>query len=311
MWCLKKTNEDTKYCTKVWKDWCKERHQHYQCQIPPFEDITNHQLQQWLIRFVLEVWKKDGSEYPPETLMHICSGIARHLHNTRWPALDIYHDKEYAEFQTTIDAEMKRLQHNGHGSKRRQAEPLSEDDEEILWNKGLLGDHSPQSLLNTMVFMNGLYFALRSGREHRELRFDSSQIEVVARDGERAYLLYTEDESKNRPGGLKGRRISRKHVKHHVNVENPSRCFVRLLQLYRSCCTDKPKRNSFYLRPLSKPTQHCWYSREPLGHNTLANVVSSMCKEAGITGFYTNHSLRATSATRLYSAGADGQLIME
>ena len=65
------------------------------------------------------------------------------------------------------------------------------------------------------------------------------------------------------------------------------------------------------LRPLSKPTQHCWYSREPLGHNTLANVVSSMCKEAGITGFYTNHTLRATSATRLYSAGADEQLIME
>ena len=202
--------------------------------------------------------------------MHICSGIARHLRNTRWPALDIYHDKQYVEFQSTIDAEMKRLQHNGLGNKRRQAEPLSEEDEEILWNKGLLWDHSPQSLLNTMVFMNGLYFALRSGRE---LRSDCSQIEVVARDGERAY------------------RISRKHVTHHANVENPSRCFVHLLQLYRSCCPDKPKRNSFYLRPLSKPTQHCWYSREPLGHNTLANVVCNMCKVAGITGFYTNHSL--------------------
>ena len=125
--------------------------------------------------------------------MHICSGIARHLRNTRWPALDIYHDKEYAEFQTTIDAEMKRLQRNGHGSKRCQAEPLSEDDEEILWNKGLLGDHSPQSLLNTMVFMNGLYFALRSGREHREHRFDSCTqktyrriVQVVSKDVESA-----------------------------------------------------------------------------------------------------------------------------
>ena len=58
----KKTNEDTKYCTKVWKNWCKERHQHYQCQIPPFEDITNHQLQQWLIRFVLEVRKKEARD---------------------------------------------------------------------------------------------------------------------------------------------------------------------------------------------------------------------------------------------------------
>ena len=102
---------------------------------------------------------------------------------------------------------MKRLQHKGIGSKVRQAEALSEDDEEILWSKGLLGDHSPQALLNTMVFMIGLYFALRSGREHPELRFSSSQIEVVEKEGERAYLLYTEDASNNRPGGLRGRYI--------------------------------------------------------------------------------------------------------
>ena len=36
-----------------------------------------------------------------------------------------------------------------------------------------------------------------------------------------------------------------------------------------------------------------------------------MCKAAGIPGYRTNHSLRATSATRLYAAGTDEQLIME
>ena len=78
-----------------------------------------------------------------------------------------------------------------------------------------------------------------------------------------------------------------------------------------SLCPAEPKRNSFYLKPLKKPTTHCWYSREPLGHNKLSQVVSEMCKEAGIVGYYTNHSLRATSATRLFNAGADEQLIME
>ena len=100
---------------------------------------------------------------------------------------------------------MKRLQRLGIGSKTKQAEPLTEEEEEILWQKGLLGDHTPQALLNTMVFMNGLYFAWRSGREHRELLFDSSQISLVERDGEWPYLEYTEDDSKNRPAGLKGR----------------------------------------------------------------------------------------------------------
>ena len=40
-------------------------------------------------------------------------------------------------------------------------------------------------------------------------------------------------------------------------------------------------------------------------------MVKEMCKAAGITGFRTNHFLRATTTTRLYRAGVDEQLIME
>ena len=93
-----------------------------------------------MIRFVLEVRKKDGTEYPPNTLHHLCSGIARYLRANGHPTLDLYKDSAFADFRTTLDAEMKRLQHKGIGSKVRQAEALSEDDEEILWSKGLLGD---------------------------------------------------------------------------------------------------------------------------------------------------------------------------
>ena len=119
-------------------------------------------------------------------------------------------------------------------------------------------------------------------------------------------LLYTEGASKNHPGGLKGRRVARKCVTHHANLENPTRCFFHF---YKSHCPGSQKHNAFYLKPLVKPTQACWYSQVPLGHNRLANIVSD--KQAGIHGFPINHSLRATSATRLYLAGADEQLIME
>lgn len=36
-----------------------------------------------------------------------------------------------------------------------------------------------------------------------------------------------------------------------------------------------------------------------------------MWKETGFDGYYTNHSLRATAATRLYGAGVDEQLVTE
>ena len=62
---------------------------------------------------------------------------------------------------------MKRLKSTGLGSKPKQAEPLTEVDEEKLWQAKVLGDHCPQALLNTIIFMNGVYFAIRSGAEHR------------------------------------------------------------------------------------------------------------------------------------------------
>ena len=55
---------------------------------------------------------------------------------------------------------MKRLQRTGIGSKQKEAEPLTRRDAEILWEKKLLGDSTPQSLLDTIVFYNGLYFPL-------------------------------------------------------------------------------------------------------------------------------------------------------
>ena len=61
------------------------------------------------------------------------------------------------------------------------------------------GDHDPQTLLNTIFFMNGLYFALRSRGEHRNLRIDPPQIRVVD-TGKIPYLHYTEDVSKNNQG---------------------------------------------------------------------------------------------------------------
>ncbi|MCG8621989.1 MAG: DUF3504 domain-containing protein [Proteobacteria bacterium] len=63
---------------------------------------------------------------------------------------------------------MKKLQSAGVGSVKKEAEPLTMEEEEQLWEKKILGDHSPIALLNAMMFMNGLYFALQSRKFRRE-----------------------------------------------------------------------------------------------------------------------------------------------
>ena len=41
-----------------------------------------------------------------------------------------------------------------------------------------------------------------------------------------------------------------------------------------------------------------------MGHNTLGKIVSEIMKQAGFEGHYTNHSLRVTSATRLFNTNS-------
>ena len=108
-----------------------------------------------------------------------------------------------------------------------------------------------------IIYMNGLYFALRSGDEHRQLRHNTCQIQLAECPGERSYLEYTEDISKNHQDSLKGHNQKPKVVKQFANLENPDRCFVKLFKLYKYYCPVKHCDDAFYLTPLRDPKEQC------------------------------------------------------
>ena len=66
-----KTVEDTKYCVNLWNEWKRYRQETLGDSIPDLTELSRSELQHWLTRFVLEVWKKDGSEFVPNTLHHM------------------------------------------------------------------------------------------------------------------------------------------------------------------------------------------------------------------------------------------------
>ena len=96
---------------------------------------------------------------------------------------------------------------------------ITEDEEQLMRTKGVLGDTDPNTLLNTLFFLTGKFFALRSGEEHRSLTFD--QIRVISgSDKERSKLQYTSFEEKNYGGGLKHQKLRPKIVEQHDNPSN-------------------------------------------------------------------------------------------
>lgn len=270
------------------------------------------EMQFWLCRFVLEVRKVNGEPYNPTTLYQICCGLLRHLRtNCNRADVNFLESSDFHQFRSTLDSELKRLNSTGKFVEKRQAQPITAaSDEDVLWNLHLLGEHSPQVLLDTMVHLIGLYFALRSGNEHRRLRHSPSQLQLVEPPNGRAYIVYREDVSKTNQGGLNSRRKKPKEVLHYANSTNPERCFVRLYKVYNSRCPVDRSPNAFYLKPLSAPRGHVWYGKVALGHNTLQNTVPRLMKSANFPGYYTNHSLRVSAATRLFYSGVDEQAIM-
>ena len=176
-----------------------------------------------------------------------------------------------------------------------------------------MGDSDPKTLVNTLVFLFGKYFALRSGEEHRSLSL--AQLEVVKGDEtECSRLRYSSFGDKNFGGGLQHRRIKPKIVEQHENISNPERCIVRLYNKYiTKCLKNMPQSNCFYL----SPKRHCrvdedvWFTKSPIGKNSLRKVVSDMCKTANIEGYFTNHSLRATTCSIALAKGVPEKLVME
>ena len=152
-----KPQADTKYCDSIWNEWRHRRNSFTATEVVPqhLPNIDADTLQYWMSRFVLEARKKDGNEYPPNTLHHICCGIMRHLRQIGQPSLDIFKYPACSDFRRTLNSEMKGMQSIGVGTQHRQAEPLTAE-EDLLWKTGQLGDHSPQALVDTFFFMCGV-----------------------------------------------------------------------------------------------------------------------------------------------------------
>ena len=125
------------------------------------------------------------------------------------------------------------------------------------------------------------------------------------------FIRYTEDRGlKTNKGGLKHRKIEPKQVDMYP-VDYEERYPFRIFLLYLSKLPKDYVSTSFYLQPKKKFTPDQWYLDRPTGVNRLKDNIKELCSKAGFPGFYSNHSLRSTSATRMYHCNVDEQLIQE
>ena len=89
------------------------------------------------------------------------------------------------------------------------------------------------------------------------------------------------------------------------------RCPVSSFRLYLSKLNKECDALFTYPKPKFLAEENTWFTKKPMGENALSNWMAKLSKEANLSQRYTNHSLRATVATRLSRAGVEGRHIIK
>ncbi|CAG2236797.1 unnamed protein product [Mytilus edulis] len=91
------------------------------------------------------------------------------------------------------------------------------------------------------------------------------------------------------------------------------RCPVSLYLMYAGKRPEKMKADDskFYVGINNKGYGDEWFINQPMGKNTLSNIIKSMTDEAGIQGRKVNHSARKTGITTLIHAGVQNTLVQQ
>ena len=303
----KTTARNNGWCVKAFNSWAEERNSAFSDSQVPADLLKGNDLvslAEWLGRFVVEVRRKDGRAYPPKTLQLLLFGLQRSINAEISTQVNFMRDREFHGLRKILDSYYRKLHQEGIGCSSKSTELLTREDEEKLWQSGVLNPNTPQGLLNCVFFLNGKNVCLRGGQEHRDLKLSQLKREVVSVQGTmKVCYTYTEYGSKNRSGGLKQLRMENKVVQQYES-ENVNRCHVILLDKYiQKLPPEARQKDLFYLRPkdvVPKDSLAAWYCSIPVGANTLGKMMKTMSEEANLGKGVTNHSLRAYGATELF-----------
>ncbi|ESO94813.1 hypothetical protein LOTGIDRAFT_161064 [Lottia gigantea] len=180
--------------------------------------------------------------------------------------------------RSVLNSKMKELSRLGLGINTKKSEVITIEQEEILWSKGLLGESNPQQLLDTLLFLFGLHFALRAAEEFKCI----------------------EDVSKTNQGGLDHRKVSPKMTRAY-EYSNPLRCPVRLYEKYIAL---RPKNG---IHTIQSTVKRLCQSAGIIGNfsnHSLRATATTRLYQAGVDEQFTGHR---SNALRAYKRTSDAQ----
>ena len=172
------TEAKIKWALNCYSDWCEMRLQDavnfdvdiLDANLHDTKNLSKANLEHALCRFICEVKKtKEDGDYPGKTLYQLVCALQNHLKKIgkNWK---LVHGDEFQDFQHVLDKVMQERASMAVGTTPKQAQVISLEFENRLWNRGVLGEDSPEKLRSSALYLIGVNCALRAGDEHYALR---------------------------------------------------------------------------------------------------------------------------------------------
>lgn len=294
----KNTDKTTRWAVGIFEAWRVQRITKGKETIPDLLVMTDNEVNAWLARFCVECRRMDGKEFPPGTLYQICCGLQRHLRNNDInKQIMLTSNTAYSYFHRALDAKCKELTRRGIGIHTKQADALTLEDEERIWQKGVFGDDSAECLIHTLYYYNCKLFGLRGRDEHRTLH--SSQFTVHDNS-----ITFQGRCTKTYNGGLGQTNLQPKSITHHDSDDfRISKYYATYLSLI--------EQGPFYKKPLSNLMNSIRFSKQVMGIHSISKIITKICAMAELSGNYTSHTGKVSTATQLYDVGIPENLIQE
>ena len=168
----------------------------------PFDLLQSHDAKlvcENLCWFIIETQREGGNPYPPASLRCLLSALNRILQDNKAP-ISVFNkkDPQFRHLMHTFDSVSSDLHWEGVDAQRKSASVITYEDENVLWEKGLLGDDSPRVSEHTVFYYAGMQFCLKGIQEQYDLR--RQQLIRVSTDSqtynEQVYYKYVEFISK-------------------------------------------------------------------------------------------------------------------
>ena len=246
----KKSNEWAYKNFQLWRDNRNRLYPDTECpedllQKPPWDPAV---MSFWLSRFACETRSTAGEKYPATTVFSLLSALMRRTRSID-PDCPNFMDStnsQFREIHSIIDGYFRELRSLGVCAEVKRTSTISKEEENLLWEKGVVGVSTPESLFRAVFFYNGKNFCLRGGKEHRALK-----ISQIVRHKDPNHYVYTENGSKNRSGSFNQLRVENKCVPVFPCADASVRCHVSILDKYLSKLPPIAfTKDWFYLKPL-------------------------------------------------------------